>query len=87
MQPISEAGEALNLVIDTLINLIALQELTTTMKFACGFAVLKILPRVIAAFKTPLKIPKILLTKFDYGIVLFILSLNGIFKVRPINSQ
>jgi hypothetical protein len=52
------------------------------MKFACGFGALKALPRVLGALKTPLEIPRILLTNFDFGLVMLFLSINGIFKVR-----
>ena len=52
-----------------------------TAKFAFGIAFAKILVRMFGLLKTPMKIPKMLVTKLDYGLVAFLLSINGIFKV------
>lgn len=54
-----------------------------TVKFAFGVAAAKaILPRIIQLVKNPLQIPKILSKKFDYGLFMFFVSINGIFKVE-----
>lgn len=51
------------------------------MKFAFGLCVFKILPRVFSLRNKPMTIPKMLIKKFDYGLFMFFMSVNGIFKV------
>ncbi|CRK88907.1 CLUMA_CG002776, isoform A [Clunio marinus] len=57
------------------------QELKQTAKFAFALAAIKAIPgRISMLYKQPLEMPKRLLTKFDYEMFMFIMSLNGIFK-------
>ena len=58
------------------------QEMKETAKFAFGIAAVKsILPRVLKMLRNPLTIPKTFVKKFDYGVFMFFISMNGIFKV------
>lgn len=53
-----------------------------TAKFAFGIAAVKsILPRLLKLLKNPLTIPKTFVKKFDYGLFMFFVSMNAIFKV------
>jgi hypothetical protein len=58
------------------------QEMLSTLSFAVGIAGVKILQKVVNAFKAPKTIPKIILKHFDFGLVMLFLTVDGIFKVR-----
>lgn len=62
-------------------NLIHFQELTKSLKFAFGLGVLRtIIPRFKMLFLKPLETLTKCATKFDYGLFIFLVSSNGLFK-------
>jgi hypothetical protein len=53
------------------------------MKFAFGLGIAKtIFPRFMSLIRNPSKIVETLIKKFDYGLVMFFLTINAVFKVN-----
>lgn len=56
-----------------------------TSLFVLGLCVLKAVPSKISwLVKSPIKFPWILIKNLDYGLMMFFLTINGIFKVSHV---
>jgi hypothetical protein len=67
---------------ETLINSNMFQEISKSFKFGLGICIAKtVLPRMGKLMRNPFEVPRTLLRKFDYGLMAFIVGINGIFKV------